>query len=79
MENESPASIVILPDGYAPCPQEACANVIPVLWNINNKKVLTLVENCKNIKQCTKISASGLVLCSYKERYGEDDHRGIFF
>ena len=39
MEDEPPVSIVILTDGYAPFPKEACANGIPVLWIINNKEV----------------------------------------
>ena len=39
MEDEPPVSIVILTDGYAPFPDEAKANGIPVLWIINNKSV----------------------------------------
>jgi predicted metal-dependent peptidase len=32
MEEEPPASIIILTDGYAPFPEERLANSIPVLW-----------------------------------------------
>ncbi|MBR3969069.1 MAG: hypothetical protein IKJ93_05730 [Clostridia bacterium] len=39
MEDEPPVSIVILTDGYAPFPNEARANGIPVLWIINNREV----------------------------------------
>lgn len=36
MQDELPASIVILTDGFAPWPKEADALGIPVLWIINN-------------------------------------------
>jgi len=39
MEEEPPASIIILTDGYAPFPEEKLANGIPVLWLINNEEV----------------------------------------
>ncbi|MBQ7500535.1 MAG: hypothetical protein IJT91_06540 [Clostridia bacterium] len=39
MEDEPPASIIILTDGYAPFPKEELANGIPVLWLLNNEKV----------------------------------------
>jgi predicted metal-dependent peptidase len=39
MQDEPPASIVILTDGYAPFPPEELANGIPVLWIINNDSV----------------------------------------
>ena len=34
-----PASIIILPDGYAPFPQKRAAMGIPTLWLINNEDV----------------------------------------
>lgn len=36
MADKPPASIVILTDGYAPFPDQALANGIPVLWLLNN-------------------------------------------
>lgn len=39
MEDDPPACIIILTDGYAPFPQEHLAKGIPVLWLINNDKV----------------------------------------
>ena len=39
MQDEPPVSIIILTDGYAPFPNEALANNIPVLWLLNNEKV----------------------------------------
>lgn len=39
MQENPPASIIILTDGYAPFPKEELANGIPVLWLINNDKV----------------------------------------
>ena len=39
MEDEPPASIIILTDGYAPFPEERLANGIPVLWLLNNEDV----------------------------------------
>ena len=39
MEDEPPASIIIMTDGYAPFPKEKMANGIPVLWLINNEEV----------------------------------------
>ncbi len=39
MEDDPPASIIILTDGYAPFPKEELANGIPVLWLINNEHV----------------------------------------
>lgn len=39
MQDEPPVSIVVLTDGYAPFPEEARANGIPVLWIINNREV----------------------------------------
>ncbi|MBQ6570167.1 MAG: hypothetical protein IJL87_07905 [Clostridia bacterium] len=39
MENNLPASIIILTDGYAPFPQEHLAMSIPVLWLLNNEAV----------------------------------------
>jgi len=39
MEEEPPASIIILTDGYAPFPEERLANDIPVLWLLNNEEV----------------------------------------
>ena len=39
MEEQRPASIIILTDGYAPFPEEKEAMDIPVLWVINNKEV----------------------------------------
>ena len=39
MEDDSPACIIILTDGYAPFPQEHLAKGIPVLWLINNDSV----------------------------------------
>ena len=40
MAEEPPASIIILTDGYAPFPEERSADGIPVLWLINNDKVV---------------------------------------
>ena len=37
MQNDLPASIIILTDGYAPFPDEKTAMEIPVLWVLNNK------------------------------------------
>jgi len=39
MEEEPPASIIILTDGIAPFPKEKLANGIPVLWLLNNENV----------------------------------------
>lgn len=39
MQENPPASIIILTDGYAPFPIEDHANGIPVLWLINNDQV----------------------------------------
>lgn len=39
MQDNPPASIIILTDGYAPFPKEELANDIPVLWLINNEDV----------------------------------------
>lgn len=39
MEENPPACIIILTDGYAPFPQEQLSRRIPVLWLINNEKV----------------------------------------
>lgn len=39
MQENPPASIIILTDGYAPIPPEKVANGIPVLWLINNDDV----------------------------------------
>lgn len=39
MENNLPACIIILTDGYAPFPQEHLAQNIPVLWLIDNSDV----------------------------------------
>jgi len=39
MQNDPPSCIIILTDGYAPFPEEALANGIPVLWLINNEDV----------------------------------------
>jgi len=39
MQENPPASIIILTDGYAPFPPESASNGIPVLWLINNEEV----------------------------------------
>jgi predicted metal-dependent peptidase len=39
MEDDPPACIIILTDGYAPFPKEHLAKGIPVLWLINNQTV----------------------------------------
>lgn len=39
MQDEPPASIIILTDGYAPFPPESVAMDIPVLWIINNEDI----------------------------------------
>ena len=39
MQENLPASIIILTDGYAPFPPESAAMGIPVLWLLNNEKV----------------------------------------
>lgn len=39
MQENPPASIIILTDGYAPFPKETLANGIPVLWLLNNERV----------------------------------------
>ena len=39
MQENPPASIIILTDGCAPFPKEELANGIPVLWLINNEEV----------------------------------------
>ncbi len=39
MSDKSPASIIILTDGYAPFPQEKLAFGVPVLWLLNNEHV----------------------------------------
>lgn len=39
MEDEPPASIIILTDGHAPFPKERYTNGIPVLWLLNNEDV----------------------------------------
>ncbi len=40
MQENLPASIIILTDGYAPFPPESVAMGIPVLWLLNNEKKL---------------------------------------
>jgi predicted metal-dependent peptidase len=40
MAKELPASIVILTDGYDAFPPESCALGVPVLWVINNEKIM---------------------------------------
>ena len=40
MQEKLPVSIIILTDGYAPFPEEALARGIPVLWLLNNEKVV---------------------------------------
>ena len=37
MQDNPPVSIIILTDGYAPFPDEAVADGIPVLWLLNNE------------------------------------------
>ncbi|MEE1503766.1 MAG: VWA-like domain-containing protein, partial [Acutalibacteraceae bacterium] len=37
MQENLPASIIILTDGYAPFPKETVSEGIPGLWLINNK------------------------------------------
>ena len=39
MNDNPPACIIILTDGFAPFPQEHLANSIPVLWLLNNTEV----------------------------------------
>lgn len=39
MTEKTPASIIILTDGYAPFPKESMAGGIPVLWLLNNDEV----------------------------------------
>ncbi len=39
MQDNPPASIVILTDGYAPFPEEREADGIPVLWLLNNESI----------------------------------------
>lgn len=39
MTDKTPASIIILTDGYAPFPQERVAGGIPVLWLLNNDNI----------------------------------------
>lgn len=39
MQDELPACIIILTDGFAPFPQETLAMDIPVLWLLNNEEV----------------------------------------
>jgi len=39
MQDETPVSIIILTDGYAPFPDEEATMGNPVLWVINNNKV----------------------------------------
>lgn len=39
MQDNPPASIIILTDGYAPFPKEHLARGIPVLWLLNNESV----------------------------------------
>lgn len=39
MQENPPASIIILTDGYAPFPKEELAKGVPVLWLINNDQV----------------------------------------
>lgn len=39
MQDQLPASIIILTDGYAPFPQEHLAMGIPVVWLLNNEEV----------------------------------------
>lgn len=39
MQDDPPASIIMLTDGYAPFPAEKLANGIPVLWLLNNTAV----------------------------------------
>lgn len=50
MEDNPPACIIILTDGYAPFPQEHLAKGIPVLWLINNDKVEPLWGKVARIK-----------------------------
>ncbi|MGN0164112.1 MAG: VWA-like domain-containing protein [Candidatus Ornithomonoglobus sp.] len=40
MNDNPPASIIILTDGYAPFPDKSLSNGIPVLWLLNNEKVV---------------------------------------
>jgi len=40
MQEKLPVSIIILTDGYAPFPEEALVRGIPVLWLLNNEKVV---------------------------------------
>ena len=39
MQEDLPASIIILTDGYAPFPPQKAANGIPVLWLVNNDAI----------------------------------------
>ncbi len=39
MKDNLPASIIILTDGYAPFPNQALSDGIPVLWLLNNEEV----------------------------------------
>jgi len=39
MQEEPPACIIIMTDGYAPFPQEKLARGIPTLWLIDNETV----------------------------------------
>ena len=39
MQDDPPASIIILTDGYAPFPNESLSMGIPVLWLLNNDDV----------------------------------------
>lgn len=39
MQDEPPVCIIVLTDGYAPFPDEECANNIPVLWLLNNDDI----------------------------------------
>ena len=48
MKDSLPASIIILTDGYAPFPNQALSDGIPVLWLLNNEEVNPHGEDCKN-------------------------------
>lgn len=50
MEDNLPASIIILTDGYAPFPKEELAMGIPVLWLLNNEEVDPLWGKVARIK-----------------------------
>lgn len=50
MQENPPASIIILTDGYAPFPKEYVTNNIPVLWIINNEEVTPSLGKVARIK-----------------------------